>query len=97
MQQCRFSCLTACQHAMTCTQRDGSTAHAMAASGSQEEKPQVGYLRALIFVAEGRRNTAENEGTEKGQIGNNSGVSWQLEGHRSWQRRLKSEGWEFSI
>lgn len=45
----------------------------MAASGWQEEKPQVGYLRALICVAEGRRNTAKNERTEEGQIGNTLG------------------------
>lgn len=42
----------------------------MPASGWQEEKPQVGYLRALVCVVEGRKNTAENEGTQEGQIGN---------------------------
>lgn len=57
----------------TCTLRDGSRAHAMAAFGWQEGKPQVGFLRAPICVAEGRRNTAENEGTEEGQIGNTLG------------------------
>lgn len=55
------------------TRRGGSRAHAMATSGWQGEKSQVGHLRALICVAEGRRNTAENEGTEENQIGNTMG------------------------
>lgn len=67
----------------------------MATSGWQVEKSQVGHLRALICVAEGRRNTAENEGTEESQIGNTMGWIGNWKGIDSGTGNLRQRGGNF--
>lgn len=85
MQQCRFSCLAACQPAVTCAHKEVEVENT---PWQPLEEPQVGHLRALIRVAEGRRNTAENEGTQEGQTRNILGWVGNWKGTEDLRQRV---------